>query len=168
MECDFHRALIVDFSLLLLYNYLVFDLRGECVYNARCRQVNPYRSEAPMDPVERLLEAIYSRSPGFVQRLFGEISYWICELLCGFVARRTSCEKLNAASAIAVVQALDVKALIAVPESELPERLVGNTPPFTPAEWKEVLSLARDNRQWMEQALQSHPEWSHLRKTPAT
>jgi hypothetical protein len=120
-----------------------------------------------MDPVERLLEAIYSRSPGFAKRLFKEGSYWTCEWLGGYVARRTSCEKLNVAAAIAVMQSLDTQKLTAAPEDELPWQLVQSTPPFTPTEWKEVLSLVRDNRQWIEQALQDHPEWSHLRKTTA-
>lgn len=121
-----------------------------------------------VDPVEKALEAIYSRSPECVKRLFREIAYWLCEWLCGYVARRTSCEKLNAGAAIAAVRMFDMKNLVEVPEDELPDLLRNSLPPFTPAEWKEVLASAHMDRGFIEQTLQNHPEWAHLRKTPAT
>lgn len=121
-----------------------------------------------IDPVEKVLHAAYSRSPDRIKRLFREIAYWLCEWLGGYVARRTSCEINNAGAAIAAVRMFDMKNLVEVPEDELPDLLRNSLPPFTPAEWKEVLASAHMDWGVIEQALQNHPEWAYLRKTPAT
>ncbi len=104
-----------------------------------------------------------------VQRLAGrtvsETSYWISEYLCSSIAHRTTCEKLNAAAAIAAVQTLDVTRLVEIPEARLPDLIRHNLPAFTAAEWQEVLALVRDNRECIEDGLQRCPEWEHLRRT---
>lgn len=97
-------------------------------------------------------------------RLDGEVCYWLCELLCGRVARRTSCEKLNAAAAIATVQTLNVARLLETPEDRLPSLIRNSLPAFTTAEWQEVLALAKSDRDYIEDGLQRHPEWAHLRR----
>lgn len=99
-----------------------------------------------------------------VSRVAGDACYWICERLCGHAGRRTSCEKLNAASAIAAVQILDVTRLMEIPEERLPELIRHSLPAFTGAEWGEVLALARDDRAYIEEGLICHPEWAHLRQ----
>jgi hypothetical protein len=107
---------------------------------------------------------------GLVQRLasrtISETCYWLCEWLCGHTARRTSCEKLNAAAAIAAVQVFDVTKLGGVREETLPNVIRHCLPAFTDAEWREVLSFAQDARTYIEDGLQRYPEWAHLRRKP--
>jgi hypothetical protein len=115
-----------------------------------------------------MFEAILSRSPRPAKWLISEASYWICEWLCGHTARRTSCEINNAGAAIAAVRIFDMRKLVEVAEEDLPELLRGSLPPFTPAEWKSVLAGAHMNQGFIEDELQRHPEWEHLRRAPTT
>lgn len=98
--------------------------------------------------------------------LRGEIAYWICEWLCGYVARRTSCEIINASATLAAVETLDIEALLATPEAGLPYQIRGALPAFTESEWREVLNTYFD-RSRIERGLEE-PGWSHLRRKPGS
>ena len=104
-----------------------------------------------------------------VQRLAGrtvsETSYWISEYLCSSIAHRTTCEKLNAAAAIAAVQTLDVTRLV-----EIPEACFRTDPTQPPGIYSRRVARGlgprqKSTRECIEDGLQRCPEWEHLRRT---
>jgi hypothetical protein len=99
-----------------------------------------------------------------VGRMVSHACYWICEWLSGHSARRTSSEMLNAASAIAAVEILDVARLVKTPEERIPILIRQSLPAFTADEWREVLALAREDRAAISDGLSRHPEWENLRR----
>jgi hypothetical protein len=108
-------------------------------------------------------EPVMNRLRRLLDYLIGEIAYLICESLCGYVARRTSCEMLNASATLAAVETLDIEALLATPEASLPNQIRGALPAFTEREWREVLNTYF-NRSRIEEGLEE-PGWSQSVET---
>jgi hypothetical protein len=97
------------------------------------------------------------------RRLVREVCYWICDHLDGKTGRPTTRTKLTAGDATAIIELVDIERVLAEPE--LPEPLAEVMELLSPADWKEVATMANFTRTIIGRNLED-PRWSHLRYIP--
>lgn len=96
-----------------------------------------------------------------IGRATSKACYWLCEALDGHTERSTTRAKLSASSAVAAVGMLDMKA--ALNRDALPMQIRATLSAFSGEEWQEVLAVARDETQFIEDELRL-PEFVQLRR----
>jgi len=112
--------------------------------------------------LEDAFGAIWSHSPSRVKTLLSKFAYWVCEELDGYTGARTTCTKLAAGDAIALVNLVDIDQ--ALRAESLPLHIESALASFTLKEWEEVIAISQSCADFVAGDL-AEPPWRHLRNS---